>query len=130
MTVIQHHTLLTVDPVVQYGAIAALQHQSEVETLRQLYKERRDYTVQQFSNVDGISPIHSRGGFYITLNCRQYMAEKGINMSLELAERIMQSEYVATVPGSDFGLPHTLRLSFSSNKYKCGIDRLVRFFKC
>jgi len=129
MTVIQHHTLLTVDPVVQFGAIAALNYQSEVETLRAIYKSRRDYTMQQLSNVPGIVPLHSLGGFYLTLDCNEYMKKAGIETSLELAERIMQKEYVATVPGSDFGLPHTLRLSFSSSKYNEGIDRLVRFFK-
>lgn len=127
LTVIQHHTLLTVDPVVQYGAIAALKYQDDINTLRNIYKERRDYTVSKFKSVTTVKPIYSQGGFYITLDCAEYMKSKNIETSLELAEKIMEAVNVATVPGSDFGLPHTLRLSFSSHRYNEGIDRMVSF---
>ena len=40
----------------------------------------------------------------------------------------MESTHVATVPGSDFGLPGTLRLSYSTNCFEQGIDRLIAFF--
>ncbi|MDR2727654.1 MAG: aminotransferase class I/II-fold pyridoxal phosphate-dependent enzyme [Chitinispirillales bacterium] len=128
LTVIQHHTLLTVDPVVQYGAIAALKHQDDIKTLCGLYKERRDYTVKKLGDIPGVNPVYSQGGFYITIDCEEYMKNRNIATSLELAQKIMESECVAAVPGSDFGLPYTLRLSFSSLKYNEGIDRLVKFF--
>ncbi|WP_256762046.1 pyridoxal phosphate-dependent aminotransferase [Cohnella sp. WQ 127256] len=128
LTVIQHHTMLTLDPVVQYGAIAALDLQSEIEDLVDLYRDRRDYTVNRLAQVMDVKVNRSNGGFYITLDCSAYMNKHGILTSLELATRIMESTYVATVPGSDFGLPSSLRLSFSSLKYKEGIERLVDFF--
>lgn len=128
LTVIQHHTLLTVDPVVQYGAIAALKHREDIDILCNIYKERRDYTINKFRDVPRVNPIYSQGGFYLTLDCEEYMKNKNIQTSLELAEKIMNAECVAVVPGSDFGLPYTLRLSFSSLKYNEGIDRIVRFF--
>lgn len=40
----------------------------------------------------------------------------------------MRATRVATVPGSDFGLPDTLRLSYTSARYEEGIDRLAGFF--
>ncbi|QMV43280.1 pyridoxal phosphate-dependent aminotransferase [Cohnella cholangitidis] len=128
LTVIQHHTMLTVDPVVQYGAAAALDLPEEVEKLAELYRERRDYTVERFEAVPDVTVIPSYGGFYLVLDCSPYMERRGIVTSLELATRIIQSTLVATVPGSDFGMPECLRLSFSSSKYKEGIDRLAAFF--
>jgi aspartate aminotransferase len=128
LTVIQHHTLLTTDPVVQYGAIAALEHQEEVDYIRGLYKSRRDYTLQAFQKVLSVKALLSRGSFYLTLDCDIYMKEKKIDSSLALATKIMEATNVATVPGSDFGLPRTLRLSFTTAKYKEGIDRLTEFF--
>lgn len=128
MTVIQHHTLLTTDPICQFGASRALDYQDEVEKLKALYKDRRDYTVQQFENVSSVRALPAEGSFYFTLDCTRYMEEKGIDCSLELATRIMESKQVATVPGSDFGLPQTLRLSYSCHKYKEGIDHMVDFF--
>lgn len=128
LTVIQHHTLLTTDPVVQYGALEALQHPEEIEQLVGLYRDRRDYTVEQFEKVPLVKAIPAQGSFYFTLNCQDYMEEHGLSTSLELAEEIMKYKHVATVPGSDFGLPHTLRLSYSNSRYHEGIDRLVDFF--
>lgn len=128
LTVIQHHTLLTLDPVVQYGAIAALDLPGEVEALRLLYRERCHYALQQFARVPGVIAYHSQGGFYITIDCATFMAEQQLATSLELATSIMASTCVATVPGSDFGMPTALRLSFSTSRFKEGIDRLVQFF--
>lgn len=129
LTVVQHHTLLTVDPVVQYGAIAALDHQEEVVNLIKLYKARRDYTLEKFKCVSDIRAIPSMGSFYITLDATAYMEKNGFSSSFQLAERILNETRVATVPGSDFGLPNTLRLSFSTGRYFEGIDLLVDFFK-
>lgn len=129
LTVIQHHTLLTADPVMQFGAIAALRYQDEVEHLCNLYKERRDYTLQRLQGVGGVRVIPSEGSFYISLDCDGYMQQKGIATSLDLATKIMEAKCVATVPGSDFGIPGTLRLSFSNTRYHEGIDRLADFFK-
>ena len=129
LTVIQHHTLLTLDPVVQFGAVEALRHQEDVTELEDMFRTHRDYTMEQFKDVPLVKALYSKGGFYIVLECAAYMKAKGIETSLELAERVMEATYVAVVPGSDFGLPTTLRLSYSSKKYKEGIDRLVSFFQ-
>jgi len=128
MTVIQHHTLLTTDPVVQYGAMAALDYENEVEYLCALYKERRDYTIKRLSQLSDVRPILSNGGFYITLDCGEFMRKNNYTSSFELAKDIINTKYVATVPGTDFGLPNTLRLSFSSNLFNEGIDLLYDFF--
>ena len=128
MTVIQHHTLLTADPICQFGAAKALDFQDEVECLRNLYKGRRDYTAAQFEKVRDVRALPAEGSFYFTLDCEKFMKKKGFNSSLGLAVKIMEQKSVATVPGSDFGLPWTLRLSYSCHKYNEGIDRLVQFF--
>lgn len=128
MTVIQDHTLLTTDPICQFGALKALDYQHEVEYLRTLYKGRRDYTLEQFKKVADVEAMPSTGSFYITLDCKKFMEKQGISTSLDLATKIMEAKHVATVPGSDFGLPYTLRLSFSCQRYNEGIDHLVDFF--
>ena len=128
LNVIQHHTLLTADPVVQFGALEALKYPEDIDELISNYKNRRDYTVEQFKKVPLVRAILAKGSFYFTLECKDYMDAKNIKSSLELAENIMKSKKVATVPGSDFGLPTTLRLSYSNRRYNEAIDRLVTFF--
>jgi aspartate/methionine/tyrosine aminotransferase len=128
LTVIQHHTLLTTDPVPQFGAIAALDNQHGVAELRHLYGERRDHTMARFATVPDVRALPSSGGFYHTLDCHEYLRRHGIDTSLELAEQIMRAVRVATVPGSDFGVPDTLRLSYSATRYREAVDRLADFF--
>ncbi len=128
LTTIQDHTLLTTDPICQFGAAKALDFQDEVEYLRNLYKDRRDYTIAQFEKVADVRAIPAEGSFYFTLDCEKFMKRKGYTTTLDLAVKIMEQKQVATVPGSDFGIPWTLRLSYSCHKYKEGIDRLVNFF--
>lgn len=129
LTVIQHHTLLTTDPVPQFGAITALQYLDEVQHLVNLYRERRDYTLTRLKEIPGVRVAPAEGSFYITLDCKDYMQKKGLKTSLDLAVKIMEAKQVATVPGSDFGIPDTLRLSFSNTRYQQGIDRLKEFFE-
>lgn len=128
MTVIQDHTLLTTDPICQFGAIKALDFQDEVEHIRTLYKGRRDYTVETFKKVKDVRALKAEGSFYFSLDCKDFMDKHGIASSLDLAKKIMAATQVATVPGSDFGLPQTLRLSYSCHRYNEGIDRLKDFF--
>ena len=128
LTVVQHHTLLTADPIPQFGALAALDRPEDVAELAARYRGRRDYTLHRFERVPGVRALPARGSFYMTLDCRGVMAERGFASSLAVATAIMEDTHVATVPGSDFGLPETLRLSFTSSRYEEGIDRLVSFF--
>lgn len=129
LTVVQHHTLLCTDPVVQFGGIAALGDLEVVEGLVASCKHRRDYTLEQFAKVEDVDALPSRGGFYLTLECSKALRNRGLDSSLDLAREIMKAVHVATVPGSDFGIPETLRLSFTSERYDEGIDRLVGFFR-
>jgi aspartate/methionine/tyrosine aminotransferase len=129
LTVIQHHTLLTLDPVVQYGALEALKHEADVEALTATYRSRRNYTIEKFNGVASVRALPAKGSFYLTLDCTDYMRDRDIDTSLDLAQQIIRVTNIATVPGSDFGIPKTLRLSYSTSKYEEGIDGLVDFFR-
>jgi len=48
--------------------------------------------------------------------------------SKELAVDILEKVYVGTVPGTDFGIPLGLRLSFCDPRYIEAIDRLKDYF--
>jgi aspartate aminotransferase len=128
LAVVQHHTLLTTDPVSQFGAIAALDHPEGVARLTDRYRERRDTTLRKLATIPGVRPLPARGGFYLTLDCAGYLGRLGEADSMPLARRILDRVRVATVPGADFGLPLTLRLSFSAERYDEAVDRLAGFF--
>ena len=127
MRIVQQHTLLTHDPVNQHGAIAALQDLESPKELTRLYKERAEYSYSQLIGT-GCEPIKAEGGFYIVLDCDRWVKEKGMTSSKELAVDIAKTVHVATVPGTDFGIPNGLRLSFCTSRYNEGIDRLRDYF--
>lgn len=128
LVVTQHHTLLTTDPIPQFGAIAALDNPGDAAEIEALYATRRDYAVRRLDGIEGLRVIPSAGGFYITLDCQGFMAASRLPTSLSLAERILRDTHVATVPGSDFGDDATIRLSFSAARFTEAIDRLAGFF--
>jgi len=127
LRVIQQHTLLCTDPAYQYGMITALQDDESPEELNQLYRSRAEYTTERLTGT-GCEPIAAEGGFYAMLRCEEWNNVHGFASSKELARDILNKVHVAVVPGTDFGVPHDLRLAFCDDRYNDGIDRLRTYF--
>lgn len=126
--VMLQHALLTTNPTEQFACIEALNHLDEVEELTQIYRARNDYAVGILSDIPGISPIPAAGGFYIVVDCGGFMSQNNIPTSFDLAKNILESTGVAVVPGSDFGVPNGIRVSFTHLRFEEGIDRMKRYF--
>ena len=127
LRVIQQHTLLCTDPAYQDGMIAALEDEESPEELNRTYRSRAEYTTERLAGT-GCEPIPADGGFYAILRCEEWNKEHGFASSKELARDILKSVHVAVVPGTDFGVPHDLRLAFCNDRYNEGIDRLRDYF--
>ncbi len=127
LTTMQDHTLLATDPVSQFGALEALRHLGEVDYLRLLYAGRRDYAVKRLSGVATVRPVRAEGSFYLTVDVASYLGSGQTDRAL--TESILTATHVATVPGSDFGLPGTIRLSYSASQFENAIDRLATYFE-
>lgn len=127
LRVIQQHTLLCTDPCYQYGMIAALEDEESPKELTSVYKARAEYTTKRLTGTR-CTPIAAEGGFYAILRCEEWNKVQGFPSSKELARDILEKAHVAVVPGTDFGVPHDLRLAFCNNRYDEGIDRLRDYF--
>jgi len=125
--VIQQHTLLCADPCYQAGMMEALKDDESPKILCQTYKARAEYTVQKLQGT-GCIPVAAEGGFYANLRCEAWNKKMKFPSSKELARDILEKTHVAVVPGTDFGVPHDLRLSFCNNRYNEGIDKLHLYF--
>lgn len=126
--VLLQHTLLTTNPTEQFAAAEALNHLDEVENLTHEYCTRSEYIVTKLSDVKEIKVIKSQGGFYTVIDCTNFIKKYKIQGSFELAKDILEKTGVAVVPGSDFGLPNGLRVSFTSLRFNEGVDRLHKYF--
>lgn len=111
--VILQHALLTTNPTEQFACIEALKHLDEVKKLTQIYSGHNDYVVKKLSEIEGMKVIPAEGGFYLVVMCDGFMARKNISTSFDLAKDILEKTGVAVVPGSDFGVPRGMRISFT-----------------
>ncbi|MFL5340560.1 MAG: aminotransferase class I/II-fold pyridoxal phosphate-dependent enzyme, partial [Gemmataceae bacterium] len=88
---------------------------------------RAEYAFEQLQGT-GCRPIRAEGGFYVVLDCADWLKAGLAADSRDLARDILDREKVATVPGTDFGAPQTLRLSLCSARFQEAIDRLHNYF--
>lgn len=101
----------------QAAALAALEgDQSSVGMMRDAFKERHDYVVRYLNTIDGVDCVESDGTFYSFPNFQKAIDNlDGIDNDVELAEKLLSDVGVALVPGSAFGTPGHLRLSFATS---------------
>lgn len=101
----------------QIAAQAALEGGNEcVEKMVVAFKERHEYVVAAFNEIDGVDCIPADGTFY-AFPSFQALIDKDprFNNDIELAEFLLLEAGVALVPGSAFGAPGNMRLSFATS---------------
>lgn len=104
----------------QAASVAALDgDQSCVSEMTKAFKSRHDYIVAALNEVPGFRCIPAAGAFYAFPDVHEAMQRKGIADDTAFAELLLREVDVALVPGSAFGAPGYLRLS-----YACSIDTL------
>ncbi len=79
------------------------------------FKERHDYVVKTLNEIPGFSCIPADGAFYAFPNVKGAMEKAGIDNDVDFAEKLLLEAGVALVPGSAFGSPGYMRLSFATS---------------
>jgi aspartate aminotransferase len=120
MKKIQSQSTSNPSSISQAASIAALNgDQSCVREMNKAFKERHDYVVTALNGIPGFKCLHSAGTFYAFPNVGEAIRAKGLKDDLALSELLLNEVEVAVVPGSAFGAPGYLRLSFA-----CSLDTL------
>ena len=100
--------------VSQAAAEAALTgDQSCVDQMCSAFRSRHDWLVPALGALPGVECIAGKGAFYVFADCSDAIAALGLDDDLALAEHLLEHAGVATVPGTAFGAPGHLRLSFA-----------------
>jgi len=116
MADIQSQSTSNPTSIAQAAAVAALNgDQSCVATMCEAFKRRHDALVADLNSVPGIDCAHGDGTFYVFPNVTGLMQKLGCATDLELADLLLQKALVALVPGSAFGTPGHMRLSFATS---------------
>ena len=126
MLKIHQFAIMCAPTMSQYAAVEALRNgEGDVEKMREEYDGRRRYLLHRFREM-GLSCFEPYGAFYM-FPCIQ---EFGLS-SEEFAEKLLESEKVAVVPGTAFGKSGEgfVRVSYaySLEDLKKALERIERF---
>ena len=122
MSTVQGQSTSNAASMSQKAAIAALNgDQSCVATMNRAFKERHDYIVAALNTLPGVSCRPASGAFYAFADVSKAMAKLKLKDDNAFAEYLINTVGVAAVPGSGFGAPGHMRLS-----YACGRETLEK----
>jgi aspartate aminotransferase len=120
MATIQGQSTSNASSISQKAAVAALNgDQSCVARMNEAFKQRRDFVVRALNSLPGVSCLPGSGTFYAFADVSRAMAALGCHDDVEFTELLLNEAGVAVVPGSGFGAPGHMRLSFA-----CGLPML------
>ncbi len=116
--------------IAQEAARAALEGDQDcVAEMVVAFKERHEFVVSELNKIYGVECIPADGTFYAFPSFQGVIdARSDISNDIELAEYLLQEAGVALVPGSAFGAPGNMRLSFATSKdvLADAIDRIAK----
>ena len=104
----------------------------EMEKMRQEFEKRRNYITDKLNSINGIKCIKPNGAFYVFPNISKLLGKKygkkTISTDIELCEYLLDTAQIAVVPGSAFGLPGYIRLSYATSMENIikGMERLEK----
>ena len=114
MKTIQSQSTSNACNVSQAAAVEALNGgQSCVAEMTAAYRARHDYVVDALNDISGFECRRGEGTFYAFPRVRGALDAKGMDQDVELVEHLLNAADVACVPGSAFGAPDYIRLSFA-----------------
>ena len=117
--------------VAQRAATAALEGSWDpMEAMRQAFEERRSIIVDGLNAIDGMSCRLPEGAFYAFANVQGLIGRTGagkvLENDLDLAGYLLEEARCAVVPGTAFGAPGFVRMSYaaSNDMIREGLRRL------
>jgi len=120
MKTIQSQSTSNPCSISQVAAQAALDgDQSAVAEMTAAYKKRHDYIVSALNEIDGFECRRGEGTFYAFPRVSGALENLGLAGDADLVELLINKAEVACVPGSAFGAPGYMRLSFA-----CSLETL------
>jgi len=119
---VHSHSVSCATSFAQRGGVAAVDGTQEpVEEMVEAFESRRDTLVDALADA-GVDIPKPQGAFYAFVPVPS-------EDDTQLCEGVLQSEHVATTPGTAFGVPGYVRISYaaSEERIKEGVERLSSY---
>ena len=116
MTSLQGQSTTNACTISQAAAREALVgNQAGVGEMCAEFKRRHDYFFARLRGLPGFECVRADGTFYLFPNVEAAMHAKRVATDVELCEQFLDEAGVALVPGTAFGAPGHVRLSFAAS---------------
>jgi aspartate aminotransferase len=114
MATIQGQSTSNASTIAQKASVVALNaDQAEVRTMLKHFRQRHDYIVEALNRLPGVACQPMPGTFYAFARVDAAMKLIGAHDDNTFAEYLLNHAGVAVVPGSGFGAPGHMRLSYA-----------------
>jgi aspartate/methionine/tyrosine aminotransferase len=139
MTTLQSQLTSCAGALSQLAAVAALQKTPDawMDQVIRTMQDKRDYVLSQLSTIPGVTvPLKypPTGAFYVLPDIRPYCqctddASEEDYDDVSFCVQLLEQEQLALVPGSSFGLPGTVRLSYATSMEELqeAMDKFTHF---
>lgn len=115
MVNIQSQSTSNPNSIAQFAATSALTGKQDcVRHMNEVYQQRHDFFSRELNKIPGVTCLAAQGAFYSFPSFHAFIgANKAFASDHALADYLLNKANLATVPGSAFGAPDYLRLSFA-----------------
>ena len=132
MKKVQSQSTSNPSSIAQYAALEAISGpQTGVAEMQQVFNRRHDALLADLRTLPGVECIGADGAFYLFPSIEKILAQSDFADDVAFAEGLLVSEGVAIVPGTAFGAPGHLRISYATSREIMidAIARLKRFIE-
>lgn len=132
MTKIQEHSTSNPCSISQKAAVEALGgDQRVVQSMVAEYRQRRDYFARRVDDIGHITYALPDGAFYFFADFSYDIANKKFQDDNQLAMDILEKLNIILVPGSAFGAPNHLRISYATSlkDIRAGLDKIEEYLR-
>ncbi|KAB2338293.1 pyridoxal phosphate-dependent aminotransferase [Cytobacillus depressus] len=130
MTNLASHSTSNPTTTAQYGAIAAYAGPQDMLTeMREAFEQRLNIIYDKLIAIPGFTCLKPQGAFYLFPNVKQAAEITGYANVDEFSQALLAEAMVAVIPGSGFGAPNNIRLSYATSLelLEKAVDRIHRF---
>ncbi len=112
--------------IAQRAALAAIERDPaeiiELKTMLEAFRQRRDLVVSLLREIPGLKVNVPQGAFYVFINVAGFYGksdgETTVNNDNDMCMYLLDKAHVALVPGSAFGNPRCIRISYATSTEK------------
>ena len=132
-TKLQGQVTTNINSITQWACVEAYNGtQAFLEEWKAEFKKRRDYIIERFNKIPGVTCLKPEGAFYVFPNISAYLGKtfegKKITTDQDLCAYLLEKGLVAVVDGMGFGAPGYIRLSYATSQANIekGMDRIEK----